>query len=155
MAVYIQGLYTVYNSVGVRSIVVVLGLAMNQGRRQPPQGSPLSTGLGRRADEVKGRSSQEVSTGVAETAFVEVAKELPTWGMQKPPCGEGEKPFPSKFSATPAVMGKQPADLKTRPAWWQLECLGERRPAWPSRLGRAVCYGIVGCHAWIPRPCTP
>jgi hypothetical protein len=29
--------YTVYNGAGVRSTVAVLGLAMNQGRRQPPQ----------------------------------------------------------------------------------------------------------------------
>jgi hypothetical protein len=32
-AVYIQGLYTVYNSAGVRSTVPVLSLATNQGRR--------------------------------------------------------------------------------------------------------------------------
>jgi hypothetical protein len=32
---------------------------MNQGRRQPPQGSPPSTGLGSRADEVRGQSSRQ------------------------------------------------------------------------------------------------
>jgi hypothetical protein len=37
IAVYIQGLYTVYNGTGVRSTVAVLGLVTNQGRRQPPQ----------------------------------------------------------------------------------------------------------------------
>ncbi len=37
IAVYIQGLYTVYNDAEVRSTVAVLGLATNQGRRQPPQ----------------------------------------------------------------------------------------------------------------------
>jgi hypothetical protein len=56
-AIYIQGLQTVYNGAGVGRTVAVLGLATNQGRRQPPQGFPLSTGLGRGADEVRGRSS--------------------------------------------------------------------------------------------------
>ncbi len=37
IAVYIQGLFIVYNSARVRSTVAVLGLAINQGRRQPPQ----------------------------------------------------------------------------------------------------------------------
>jgi hypothetical protein len=36
IAVHIQRLYTVYNGAGVRSTVAMLGLAMNQGRRQPP-----------------------------------------------------------------------------------------------------------------------
>ncbi len=36
IAVYVQGLYTVYNGAGVRNTVAVLGLATNQGRRQPP-----------------------------------------------------------------------------------------------------------------------
>jgi hypothetical protein len=45
IAVYIQGLYTVYNCAGVWSTVAVLGLAMNQGYGQPQQGYPPSTGL--------------------------------------------------------------------------------------------------------------
>jgi hypothetical protein len=39
-AVYVQGLYTVYNSAGVRSTVAVLGLASNQGRRQKASTTP-------------------------------------------------------------------------------------------------------------------
>ncbi len=39
VAVYIQGLNTVYNGAGVQSTVAMLGLAVNQGRRQPPQDS--------------------------------------------------------------------------------------------------------------------
>ncbi len=37
IAVYIQRLYPLYKDAGVRSTVAVLGLATNQGRRQPPQ----------------------------------------------------------------------------------------------------------------------
>jgi hypothetical protein len=36
IAVYMQGLYTVYNGAGVQGTVAVLELAGNQGRRQPP-----------------------------------------------------------------------------------------------------------------------
>jgi hypothetical protein len=53
IAVYIQGvLYTVYNGALVQRTVATLELAAYQGRRQPPQGSSLSTGLRREADEV-------------------------------------------------------------------------------------------------------
>jgi hypothetical protein len=45
IAVNIQGLYTVYYSAGVQGTIAVLELVGNQGYRQPPQGSPLSTGL--------------------------------------------------------------------------------------------------------------
>ncbi len=89
---------------------------MNQGRRQPPQGSPPSTGLGRRADEVRGRSSLEVSTGTVGATFMEAAKELSAWGVQKPPSGVGEKRFLGELSAAPAGMVKKPVGLKTRPA---------------------------------------
>ncbi len=38
IAVYIQGLYTVYNGAVQGTVsVATLGLAMNQGHRQPPQ----------------------------------------------------------------------------------------------------------------------
>ncbi len=37
IAVYIQGLYTVYNGAGVQGIVAVLELTVNRGRKQPPQ----------------------------------------------------------------------------------------------------------------------
>ncbi len=37
VAVYIQGLYTVYNGAGVQGSVAMLELAVDQGRRQPPQ----------------------------------------------------------------------------------------------------------------------
>jgi hypothetical protein len=46
---------------------------------QPPQDSTLSTGFGRRVDEVRGQSSQAVSAGAAGTIFVKAAKELPEW----------------------------------------------------------------------------
>ncbi len=69
------------------------------------------------------------------TAFVEAAKELPAWGVQKPPHGVGEKRFPGGFSAAPAAMVKKPAGLKMRSAWKQLDRLGGQRPAWSSRLG--------------------
>jgi hypothetical protein len=46
-----------YNGAGVQGTDAVLELAGNQGCRQPPQGSPPSTGLGRRVDEVRRRSS--------------------------------------------------------------------------------------------------
>ncbi len=36
IVVYIQELYTVYNSAGVRSTFAMLGLATNQGHKQPP-----------------------------------------------------------------------------------------------------------------------
>jgi hypothetical protein len=90
-----------------------------------------------------------------DIAFVEAAKELPVWGVQKPPRGVGEKWFLGGFSAAPAVMVKMPVGLRTRPTWWQLDCLGGWRPAWPSRVGPAVCRGVEGCQAWHPRPCTP
>ncbi len=41
--------------------------------------------------------------------------------------------------------------LRMRPAWWQLDHPGGQRPAWPSRLGPAVCCGVVGCQVWHPR----
>ncbi len=50
------GLYTVYNGAAVQGTVAVLELAGNQECRQPLQGFPLSTGLGRRTDEVRDRS---------------------------------------------------------------------------------------------------
>ncbi len=106
-----------YNSAGVRSTVAMLGLATNQGHRQPPQGCPPSTGLRRRADKVRGRSSSAVSAGVVDTAFVEAAKELLSQDMQKPSHGVGEKRFLGKFSAAPAVVVKIPAGLRTKPAW--------------------------------------
>jgi hypothetical protein len=37
IAVYIQGQYTVYNGAEVQSTVAMVGLATNQGHRQPPQ----------------------------------------------------------------------------------------------------------------------
>jgi hypothetical protein len=42
------------------------------------------------------------SAGAAGTAFKEVAKELPAWGVQKPPRRVGEKQFPGEFSAASA-----------------------------------------------------
>jgi hypothetical protein len=73
--------------------------------------------------------------------------ELPAQGVQKPPCGVGEKQFPGRFSAAPAAMVKKPTGLKTRPTWKQLDCLGRWRRAWPSHLGPGVCCGIWGCQA--------
>ncbi len=67
-----------YNDAGVQGCCRA-GLAMNQGHMQPPQDSTLSTGFGRRADEVRGQSSQAVSARAAGTIFVEAAKELPEW----------------------------------------------------------------------------
>jgi hypothetical protein len=55
-----------------------------------------------------------VSAGTVGTAFVGAAKELPAQGMQKPPCGVGEKQSLGKFSAAPAAMVKKSAGLKTR-----------------------------------------
>jgi hypothetical protein len=59
MTVYIQGQYTVYNGAGVQGTVAMLELAVDQVRRQPPEGSPHppSTDLGRKVDEVRGHSS--------------------------------------------------------------------------------------------------
>jgi hypothetical protein len=40
IAVYMQGLNTVYSGAGVHRTVAMLEMAGDQGRRQPPQGSP-------------------------------------------------------------------------------------------------------------------
>ncbi len=115
-----------------------------------PEGSPPSKGLGKRAEEVRGQSSQAVSAGPVGTAFVEAAEELPVQGMQKPPHTVGEKQFSGIFLAAPAAMVKKPAGLKTRPALKQLDSLGRWRVEWPSCLGPVVCHGIWGCQAWRP-----
>jgi hypothetical protein len=47
----------VYNGAGVQRAVATLELAVDQGRRESPQGSSLSDGLAKEADEVRGRSS--------------------------------------------------------------------------------------------------
>ncbi len=75
---------------------------------------PPSAGLGREVDEVRGRSSQAVSAGAADTAYVEAVQELPARGVQKPSRGVGEKQFQDIFLAAPAAMVKIPAGLKTR-----------------------------------------
>jgi hypothetical protein len=46
---------------------------------------------------------------------VEAVKELPAQGVQKSPCGVGDKRFPGIFSAAPAAIVEIPAGLKTRP----------------------------------------
>ncbi len=83
-----------------------------------------------------------VFADVADTAFVEARKELLARGVQKPPCGVGEKQFPGEFSAAPDAMVKIPAGLRTRPAWWQLDRLGRQQPgsvcggaSWAARHG--------------------
>ncbi len=63
--------------------------------------------------------------------------------------------FSCWFSAAPAAMVEIPEGLRTRPAWWQLDRLDGWQLAWPSRLGLAVCRGVVGCQAWQPWPCMP
>jgi hypothetical protein len=98
-----------------------------------------------------GQEPGGVSPGAASIAFVEAAKELPAWGVQKPPRGVGETLFLGGFSAAaPAAMVEIPEGLRTRPAWWQLDRLGGRRLAWLLCLGLVVCRGIVGCQAWRP-----
>ncbi len=46
-----------------------------------------STGLGRRADEVRGQSSFAVSASATDTVFVEAAKDLPARGIKNLPAG--------------------------------------------------------------------
>jgi hypothetical protein len=99
---------------------------------------------------VKGRSLSVVSAGAANTAFVEAAKELPAQGMQKPPRGVGEKPFPDGFLAAPATIVKKPAGLRTRPAGRQLDRLDSRRGhrAWARQSAApsgAARHGVHGC----------
>ncbi len=64
VVVYTQGQYTVYNSAGVQSTVVMLGLAMNQGRRQPPQGNTYSlvADLQRKPPPPQGRHASVLSS---------------------------------------------------------------------------------------------
>jgi hypothetical protein len=143
-----------YNGAGVQGRCCV-GLATNQGRRKPPQGSPPEQwprkwrGQGQRSILVGGfhsRCGYRLCGGCEGAAGPGRAKTSPR---------VGEKRFPGGFSAAPAAMVKKPAGLKTRPAWKQLDRLGGQRPAWPSRLGPAVCRSVWGCQAWRPRPCTP
>jgi hypothetical protein len=83
---------------------------------------------------------------------VEVVKELPAQGVQKPSRGVGEKWFTSVFLAAPAAIVKVPAGLRTRPTWWQLDALGGRQLAWPLLLGLAVSWVVrrgVHSHACL------
>ncbi len=51
--------------------------------------------------------------------------------------------------AAPAVMVKIPVGLRTRPTWWQLDCLGGWQPAWQSAAALwAARPGVHGhaCH---------
>jgi hypothetical protein len=56
-----------------------------------------------------------VPAGAADTASVEAVKELPARGVQKPPCGVGEKRFPGIFSTAPAAMVEIPVGLTPSP----------------------------------------
>ncbi len=84
-----------------------------------------------------------VSAGAADTAFVEAVKELPAWGVQKPPRRVGKKRFPGGFLAAPAAMVRTLASLRMKLAGWQLDRLGGWRPAawqsaaasWAAKLG--------------------
>jgi hypothetical protein len=68
-------------------------------------------------------------------------------GRAKTSLWDSRKQFLGVFLAAPAAMVEIPAGLKTRPAWWQLDHLDGRWPAWLPRLGLVVCHGIADCQA--------
>ncbi len=80
---------------------------------------------------------------------MKAAKELPAWVVQKRPCGVGGKRFPGKFSAAPVVMVEIPAGLRTRAAWWQLDCLGGQRGhcTWVRQSATASWSAMHGVHS--------
>jgi hypothetical protein len=91
-----------------------------------------------------------VSTGIADTAFLEAEKELLARGVQKPLHCVGEKRFLGEFSAAPAVMVKIPAGLKTRPvggswtAWVCSDWCGHR--AWARQTAAGTWAARHGVH---------
>ncbi len=153
IAVYIQELYTVHNGAGVHSTVAMLGLATNQGHNSLHRAPPDHW-----LREKSGRGQRSILIGSfhwhCRYHFCGGCEGAVGPGRAKISPRGRRKTLPGEFSAASAVIAKIPAGLRTRPAWWQLDCLGWQWPVWPSCLGPTVCH-VVGCQAWHPLLCTP
>jgi hypothetical protein len=108
---------TMYIDAGVQSTATVLGLVMNQGRRQPPQGLPpkhwprKKSGQGQRSILLGGFHwhCRYCLCGGCEGAV--------GLGHAKTSPQGRRKMVPGQIFAYSCCDGEEPAGLKTRPAW--------------------------------------